>query len=260
MKNELVAIRTLVGAILGLLIAFGLKISTAQNAAVLGVVDALIQALPGITALLGALSARSKTTGPETTAQAVRLLKLGNATAALSLLSPKKPRPSRGVARLGLVMCLCLATVMSSAVALVACSPGAWIVPVTAGLNAAGSFLSYVADFVTQLKKSQAATLVPADWWPKYDDAMTRARAAHALMNQALSQGEAAEADFWKHLEEFKAIGREIFGLFEGLGMLQRHGPDAGKLRMPPGTSSLRADGTFEPLPAPVNLQLPASK
>ena len=63
MKNEPIMIRALIGAILGLLVSFGVKLSGVQVESILALADA---AIPLATALLGALSARSKVDGPET--------------------------------------------------------------------------------------------------------------------------------------------------------------------------------------------------
>lgn len=63
MKNEPIMIRALIGAILGLLVSFGVKLSGVQVESILALADA---AIPLATALLGALSARGKVDGPRT--------------------------------------------------------------------------------------------------------------------------------------------------------------------------------------------------
>lgn len=187
---------------------------------------------------------------------------LGTFHAVKTAREPKKlnlnKSASRGVARVGLMVCLGLSTGLgASAVMLAGCAPGAWVPVASAALSAAGQFLSYVSDFVSQVRQTSAAALIPDDFWTKYEDAMSRARYALTLMNRSVQQGEKAEGAFWMHLEEFKAIGRELLDLFDGVGFLQRHGTDAGTLKVPDSVVPLKANGETEPLPGPVNVELP---
>src|SRR5690606_23830365 len=63
LANEPILIRTLIGAILGLLVNFGVKLSGVQVESILALTDAVI---PLALAVLGALSARGKVDGPKT--------------------------------------------------------------------------------------------------------------------------------------------------------------------------------------------------
>lgn len=63
MKNEPIVIRAALGALLGLLVSFGVKLSGVQVDAIMALADAVI---PLALALIGALSARGKVDGPET--------------------------------------------------------------------------------------------------------------------------------------------------------------------------------------------------
>ena len=63
LANEPILIRTLIGAILGLLVNFGVKLSGVQVESILALTDAVI---PLAMAVIGALSARGKVDGPKT--------------------------------------------------------------------------------------------------------------------------------------------------------------------------------------------------
>lgn len=65
LANEAIIVRTLIGAILGLLVNFGVKLSGVQVESILALSDAVI---PLAMAVIGALSARSKVDGPKTAA------------------------------------------------------------------------------------------------------------------------------------------------------------------------------------------------
>lgn len=159
------------------------------------------------------------------------------------------------------LMCLALATsfVFTGSVATTGCAPYAWAPIAIAALDSAGEFISYVTDFFATAKQSSAAALIPDTWWPLYEDAMSRARHSLSLMRYAVAQGEAAEGDFWTHVDAFKKIGTELFELFKQIGFLQQQGPEAGTLRVPADVP-LKAGELPATLPAPVNLQLPPSR
>lgn len=93
-RNEPIMIRALIGAILGLLVSFGVKLSGVQVESILALADA---AIPLATALLGALSARSKVDGPETAATKDRTIERLTELAKVSIEAEKPPPTPRSI-------------------------------------------------------------------------------------------------------------------------------------------------------------------
>jgi len=198
--NEPILIRTLIGAILGLLVNFGVKLSGVQVESILALSDAVI---PLAMAVIGALSARSKVDGPKTAAaKQATIDKLIGAEKAPS----KRPNPFGSTA---IVLLAALALPLGAT----GCAAGPLIAnnPALANLvQKALAWLGVIDSVVSTVLKDPN---VPPDFEAKYQALRYQFTQAALVVEELVQQGQESHQQTLTALDQLQSIAEQIVGL-----------------------------------------------